>query len=371
MKNITIIFKPTDLCNAKCIYCSAYDAQNQGRVMTFETLDKMFARIEEWARESQQLEDIKIIWHGGEPTMMPLDFFYRAIEHEDRIRKKTRLPIKNLIQSNLLNLNPAVLKMLKVLLLDESGEMGRIGTSYDPFPGIRLAKNGDYNSIWEDSIAKLKENGFPFGILFVVHQMALTRFEVVRDAFANRFAGIGIRFNPLYQEGRARKGDSCRHLYINPEEWGQFLIKLYREWEQLGKKPQWVPLKEFDDYHFRGNFKLSCDASGQCAMTHLGIDTDGSLYSCGRGIDRKFEKYGDIFRNSFRDIILNPGRQKMLNRTTFLQNTFCRDCQWWNYCHGGCPMDAAIYHDDIYRKTNFCKSRKLFFNTIYREPRNV
>jgi uncharacterized protein len=371
MKNITIIFKPTDLCNAKCVYCSAFNPLIPGRIMSIETLERMFIRIEEWAGESRQLEDIKIIWHGGEPTLMPLDFFYRAIELEDGIRKRTRLPIQNLIQSNLLNLNSENLKMFKKLLRDENGEMGRIGTSYDPFPGIRMAKNGDYNSIWEKSISRLKEEGFPFGILFVVHKRALGDFDFVKDVFANRFSGIGIRFNPLYREGRARKGDLCRDLYITPAEWGQFLIKLYREWEFLEKKPQWVPLKEFDDYHFLGHFRLSCDASGQCASTHLGIDTDGSIYSCGRGIDRKYEKYGDIYHNSFKDIILNPGRQKMLNRTTFLNNTFCRNCQWWNYCHGGCPMDAAIYHNNIYQKTNFCTSRRIFFNTIYREPRNA
>lgn len=370
MKNITIIFKPTDLCNSKCVYCSAYNSQTPNRIMTFDALEKMFYRIEEWANESSQLEDIKIIWHGGEPTLMPLEFFYKAIELEENIQKKTNLPIQNLIQSNLLNLNPEILEMLKTLLSDGNKEMGRIGTSYDPFPGIRVAKKGDYNASWEKSIAKLKAHGFPFGILFVVHKKALINFEQTIDVFANRFSGIGIRFNPLYHEGRAQRGDACQNLYITSREWGQFLIRLYHAWESLDKKPQWVPLKEFDDYHFQGKFKLSCDSSGQCASTHLGIDTDGSIYSCGRGIDRKYEKYGDIYKNSFKDIILNPGRQKMLNRTTYLYHTFCQGCQWWNYCHGGCPMDAAIYFNDIYQKTNFCASKKMFFNSIYREPRN-
>ena len=371
MKSTTIIFKPTDLCNARCVYCSAYDRSNHGKRMTIDTLEKMFERIEEWVAGSDQLEEIKIIWHGGEPTLMPPDFFYRAIELENQIRKTHKLPIQNLIQSNLLNLNTDRLKMLKSLLGSENGRMGRIGTSYDPFPNIRIAKKGDYNSIWEKSIEKLKKSNFPFGILFVVHKLALDNFEEVMDIFINRFSGIGIRFNPLYQEGRASSSDQCQNLYVTPIEWGDFLIKLYRKWEELDKKPRWIPIKEFDDFHFRGNFRLSCDFSGQCATTHLGIDTDGTVYSCGRGIDRKYEQYGNIYRNSFQEIVMNPGRQRMLNRTTFLHQTYCRGCQWWHYCHGGCPMDAAINFNNIYRKTNFCISRKNFFNTIYGVPRNV
>jgi uncharacterized protein len=340
-------------------------------MMDINTLEKMFQRLEEWAAASTQLEDIKIIWHGGEPTLMPMNFFSRAIELEERIRSVFKIPIQNLIQSNLLNLNQERIKMLKTLLTNDKGKMGKIGTSYDPFPNIRIAKKGDYNSTWERSIRLLEKENIPFGILFVVHKPALNNFDYVMDLFSNRFSGIGIRFNPLYREGRARDGDKCQDLYITSKEWGDFLIRSYRHWEKLDKKPSWVPLKEFDDFHFSGSGNLSCDFSGKCAVTHLGIDTDGTLYSCGRGIDRKHENYGNIHENSFQDIILNPARQRTLNRTTYLLHTQCKGCKWWHYCHGGCAMDAAIYYDNIYNKTNFCVSRKKFFNTIYKVPRNV
>jgi uncharacterized protein len=145
MINTTIIFKPTDLCNARCIYCSAYNRSNYGHQMTIQALEKIFEKIEEWVISSEKLEEIKLIWHGGEPTLMPLEFFYRAIELEDKIRKTHNISIRNMIQSNLLNLNTDILEMFKSLLGSENHEMGRIGTSYDPFPNIRISKKGDYN----------------------------------------------------------------------------------------------------------------------------------------------------------------------------------------------------------------------------------
>jgi len=368
VKQTTIIFKPTDRCNARCVYCSAYGNHASPGTMSRETLETLFDRIEEWAQSSDELEEIKIIWHGGEPTLMPSDFFYAAIRRQEKIRSRYRLRVINLIQSNLLNLDQDRVELLKALLTDETGEVGPIGTSFDPFPDIRIAKQGDYNTRWRRSLDLLRQEGLPFGILYVVHKPGFLRMDEVLTQLLEEFPDVGFRFNPLYREGRAAKDDACRHLYITAAEWGDFLIRLYRHWEKRGKKPRWAPLRELESFHTEGNFRLSCNFSGQCASSHLGIDTDGNVYSCGRGIDRHHDCYGNIRSHSFRDIILNPQRQRMLNRTIYLKHTGCKDCPWWEYCHGGCAMDAIINHGDLFQKSNFCESRMKFFNTVYGEP---
>ena len=89
----------------------------------------------------------------------------------------------------------------------------------------------------------------------------------------------------------------------------------------------------------------------------------------GRGIDRKYKSFGNILQQKFSEILRNPARKEMMNRAVFLQNTQCSGCKWWRYCHGGCPMDAAITNENnIFKKSNFCVSRNRFLNTIYGEP---
>jgi uncharacterized protein len=369
MNHLTVILKPTNRCNANCIYCSAWDpGKNKGSsTMSETTLEILFERIDEWVKHSKRTRKIKIIWHGGEPTLMPVSFFYKAIQLQETLKNRYGLEIENNIQSNLLYLDREKLEMLKRLLCF-NGQRRTVGTSYDPLPGIRMVKKGDYEAEWEKSIALLKENNFPFGIVYVVHRQSLENMETVVDTLLNKFPRTGIRFNPLYKEGRA-SNSACKPLYITPLEWGDFLIKLYRTWEANDKKPAWQPLKDFDTFHFKQDCRMSCDHSGRCGTTHLGIDTDGTVYSCGRGIDRKYKSYGNIHKHTISEILKTPPRIEMTNRSAFLQNTFCRDCKWWQYCHGGCPMDAAINNNnDIFKKTNFCISRRRFLDTIYKEP---
>ncbi|NIM17808.1 MAG: SPASM domain-containing protein [Candidatus Aminicenantes bacterium] len=369
MNHLTVILKPTNRCNANCIYCSAWDpGKNKGSsTMSETTLEILFERIEEWVKHSKRTRKIKIIWHGGEPTLMPVDFFYKAIQLQENLKNRYGLEIENNIQSNLLYLDREKLEMLK-RLLSFNGQRRTIGTSYEPLPGIRMVKKDDYTAEWEKSIALLKENNFPFGIVYVVHRQSLENMDTVVETLLNKFPRIGIRFNPLYKEGRA-SSPACKPLYITPLEWGDFLIKLYRTWEANDKKPSWQPLKDFDTFHFKKDCRMSCDHSGRCGTTHLGIDTDGTVYSCGRGIDRKYKSYGNIHKHTISEILKTPARIEMTNRSAFLQNTFCLDCKWWQYCHGGCPMDAAINNNnDIFKKSNFCISRQRFLDTIYKEP---
>ena len=161
MNHLTIILKPTNQCNANCLYCSAWEPGGKNKIMSEKTLEILFERIEEWVCHSKRTRKIKIIWHGGEPTLMPLDFFYKTIELEKKIKETHGLEIENNIQSNLLYLDQEKLEMLKRLLAF-NGQKRTIGTSFEPLPGIRIIKNGDYTTEWEKSIELLKKNNFPF-----------------------------------------------------------------------------------------------------------------------------------------------------------------------------------------------------------------
>jgi uncharacterized protein len=348
------------------VYCSAWEC-GVGETMTEETLGVLFERVEEWVVHSKRTRTLKIIWHGGEPTLMPVSFYEKALGLQERLRRLYRLEIENNIQSNLLFLNKEKVEMLG-RLLEFRGQKRTVGTSYDPLPGVRVVRNRDYGAEWEKATSLLQAHGLPYGIVYVVHRGSIENIEKVAEVFLEKFAGIGVRFNPLYMEGRAAN-DECKPLYITPKEWGEFLVKLHEIWLRHDKKTSWQPLKEMDSFHYGKDSRMTCDKSGRCGKTHLGIDTDGTVYSCGRGIDRKYSAYGNVHRNSIAEILKHPARLAMNNRSTYLENTLCSGCKWWRYCHGGCPMDAAINNDNnIFKKTNFCVSRRLFLETVYKEP---
>src|SRR3989338_4343452 len=134
----TIIFKPTEACNAGCAYCDVLSkASRITKVMSHELLELMFVRVNEFLLERPE-EQMEIIWHGGEPLLLGERYFVKALEFQQKHCASTSSRIRHAIQSNL------------TLFSDEFTEVFRklgircIGTSYDPTDGVRtLMKQQD------------------------------------------------------------------------------------------------------------------------------------------------------------------------------------------------------------------------------------
>ena len=72
-KKITVIAKPTHSCNLGCKYCYVSTEAEKG-VMSEETLENMIDKV------VSLHEKVSFIWHGGEPLLMPLDFYRQAVQ---------------------------------------------------------------------------------------------------------------------------------------------------------------------------------------------------------------------------------------------------------------------------------------------------
>lgn len=301
---------------------------------------------------------------------MPPEFYRRAIVGIRSLEQRHGIRIKNMMQSNLLALDDEKTALLE-LLLETPGGKRNVGTSYDPVPGIRVMKGGAYDETWEKSVNLLRTRDFSYGVVYVAHRRSLEDFDRVTGILLEKFPGVGVRFNPLYREGRGEE-EACDELALTPTEWGEFLVKLYGLWAKNDKKPLWQPLKEWEAFHTGKSGGLTCDLAGRCGETHLGINADGVVFCCGRGMDRDYKPFGNIHDHSLEEILDSLPRRELANRSAYLRQTRCAGCAWWRYCHGGCPMDAALHNNnDIFHKTNFCASRRYYFKKIYKEPFNV
>jgi uncharacterized protein len=339
--------------------------------MSLDTVRCLFERVLENKQENPGLRSVRFIWHGGEPLLMGADFYYEVVRMQKECFEGTDLQIENVMQSNLLLLNDRLAEMLTVLLKRPDGTMGNIGTSYDPVDGIRLVKGYDYNERWHEKVELLKKYEIPYGIVYVVHRKSLDKIEEIFNFFneISKRDSCPIRFNPMYAEGKARKR-SADDLHLTPNEWGGVLVQMYKLWEANGK-PSFDPFREYSNFHFHDNFSLCCEAAGLCSSNHLGVDYDGSVYQCGRGLDDKTMQFGSIQTHSLNQIFTAPKQKEIRNRKVFLRNTLCNECVWWEYCHGGCPSDALVTHRELGHKTMWCAGRKLFFNEIFKSPKKL
>ncbi len=358
----TVIIKPTDGCNARCRYCSAAHL-GAARRMSPETLRDVFRLFGDWALGPGRGR-LCFIWHGGEPLLMPPSFWEEVFLGQDAVLAARGIQVENRIQTNATLIRSESIPFLKRLL----GDRGTVGTSADPLPGIRELKgipDGLYVNAWDEGVRLLREAGIRYGILYVVHRESLPRLEEVYRHFRSRHPGIGIRFNPLYRQGRACEDGVWDDLGITAEGWGRALAVLHAEWNRDGRPADVHPFGPWARLHDEGKWRLSCECSGKCASSHFGVDPGGSVHLCGRSADGgtfRFGEAGGLTAEALRD---HPLRRELGNRMVYLRRTYCRDCPHWLYCHGGCVNDAVLAHGTPFAPTSFCAGLKAFFEEAY------
>lgn len=362
----TVIFKPTDGCNARCLYCSAAHPGAARRVSP-AVLREAFRLFADWEARFGRGR-LAFIWHGGEPLLMPPEFWEEVLEAQAETIATRGVAVENRIQSNLTLLTEERLPALARLL----GERGVVGTSADPLAGIRElkgARDGLYAERWEEALRLLRSSGIRYGVLCVVHRRSLTDLARTYRFFRERHPEAGLRFNPLYREGRAEEESVWTELGITAEEWGEALIALHEEWVRDGRPDEVQPFGPWWRWHAEGRWGLSCECSGRCVDGHFGVDPDGGVYLCGRSSDAGAFRFGTAGALSAEDLQRHPARRALRNRTAYLRLTHCRECAYWTYCHGGCANDALLAHGTPFAPTSFCPGLRRFFERAFPEPR--
>jgi uncharacterized protein len=290
--------------------------------------------------------------------------FWEAVLREQEALRARGIQVGNGIQTNATLITAASLPLLRQLL----GEGGAIGTSVDPMPGIRELKGGPdgaYAERWQAALDLLRDAGFRYGLLYVVHRLSLPELPELYRQLRRRHPGAGLRFNPLYRQGRAAA--DWEDLGIGAEEWGHALATLHRAWSEDGRPSNVQPFAPWQQVRDGGPWRLSCECSGQCGASHFGVDPSGAVHLCGRSADAGAFRYGLASGLTAEALERHPLRTVLGNRGPYLKRTGCRACPWWLYCHGGCVNDSLLEHASAFVPTSFCAGLKTFFAEAYPE----
>jgi uncharacterized protein len=80
-----LVIQPTPFCNIDCKYCYLPDRNSTARVAP-ETLRNLFSQVfaTGWAGDG-----LSVVWHAGEPMVLPIDFYQQAFSLIEGLRPKT------------------------------------------------------------------------------------------------------------------------------------------------------------------------------------------------------------------------------------------------------------------------------------------
>jgi uncharacterized protein len=378
-----VLAKPTGpICNLDCEYCFFLSKEQLYPGDRFRMADEMLATYIRQLLESHRTPEVTIAWQGGEPTMMGLDFFRRAIELVEHHRRPDQT-ITHTIQTNGVLVDDRWAAFLK-----EHGFL--VGLSIDGPEELhdvyRVDKRGEgsFRRVMA-GLEALRAHDVDVNVLCTVHaanaHAPLDVYRFFRDDLELRF----VQFIPVVERtteslltiataGRGHADKEKRPLYVQagrevtdrtvgPAELGEFLCAIFDEWvaHDVGE----VFVQHFDTAlaNWHGEPGAVCVFSETCGLA-VALEHNGDLYSCDHYVEPDY-LLGNIAETPMIDLVTSEPQARFGQAKRDSLPEFCRRCEVRFACHGGCPKNRFTRTPDGEDGLNYlCPSYKKFFRHI-------
>ncbi len=97
---IHVLAKPTgSTCNLNCAYCFYLKKENLYPGSRFRMSDEVLENYISQLIGSHRTDEVTVAWQGGEPTLMGVDFYRRAIAFQEKHRQPG-MTFENTLQTN-------------------------------------------------------------------------------------------------------------------------------------------------------------------------------------------------------------------------------------------------------------------------------
>ncbi|WP_246556364.1 anaerobic sulfatase maturase [Desulfonema magnum] len=349
--------KPTgSFCNLRCDYCFYLEkhALYKGLPATHRMND---ATMEKVIEDMFACSDTPtFIWHGGEPTLMGLDFFVKAVALQ-RYYAKGR-EYSNAIQTNGTLLDEEWARFLK-------NENFLVGVSLDGPEHVHnqyrkdLRGNGTFQQVFENA-KMLSDKGVQVNVLATVNAYSVKYAEEIYKFFRkNRFTFM--QFMPVV-ETDPRNPDAAAPYSVDAKDYGVFLNRLFNLWVKdfdFKRLRQKTSVRFFDALiqKYVGMVPDHCIFHKVCGDA-LVVEHNGDLFSCDYLVSED-TRVGNIHEMSIGEAFRSRDHLAFGRRKSDF-GIECKECQWLDLCYGGCIKDRIRDPKDK-GHNHFCESYKFFF----------
>jgi uncharacterized protein len=373
-KAFNIMLKPVGpLCNLNCTYCYYLEKKNLFPDKTNYRLDEEL--LELYIRDyiaSQQVPVVSFVWQGGEPSMLGVDYFRRALELQKKYAGDRR--IENSFQTN------------GTYLTDEFCEFFKeneflIGLSIDGPEHLhdhyRLDNQG--NPTWKkvmQGIELLKKHGVEFNTLSVVNRKT-SREPLAVYNFLKQIGSTFLQFIPIVERkaGNVNPGEQelVHHKYtgeahvtpwsVTPRDYGNFLISIFDEWVKKDVGRYYVQMFDVTLANWVGAMPGLCVFSETCGTAAV-MEHNGDVFCCDHFV------YDEYFLGNIKEIPLTQmmGSTKQALFGQDKKNklpAYCRSCHVRFACHGECPKHRFDFTPQGEPGLSYlCQGYKMFFEHV-------
>ncbi len=333
-----IMLKPAgSLCNLGCAYCYYLDkADIYGGKEPRMSLEMLETVIREYIA-ANDVPEVTFNWHGGEPLVLGLDFYRKAMELERKYADgKT---VFNTLQTN------------GTLLTSEWADFLRenrflVGISIDGPRDIhdkyRKDKGGagTFDKVIH-GIGLLRAHGVEFNTMSTVNKVSEGRgLEVYR--FLQSLGSRYMQFMPVVEHVKQRRIVSPTTEGVRLAPWsvsslgfGQFMCDIFDYWVRNDVGRTFVGLFDATLANWCGVTPGTCAYDRTCGGNAV-IEHNGDLYPCDHFVYPQY-RLGNIAETPIRSMMESPRQVKFgIDKRNSLPAK-CFRCKYLHLCNGECP----------------------------------
>lgn len=355
-----LMIKPAgSLCNLDCHYCYYLDKAEIYHGRQPRMSEQMLETLTRQYMESNDVPEVTFNWHGGEPLVMGLDFYRKAMEFQRKFADGKI--IHNTLQTN------------GTLVTPEWADFFRandflIGISIDGPADIhdKFRKDKGGRPTFEKvmhSVSLLRQRGVQFNTMTTVNKASESRgAEVYR--FLKSIGSRYMQFMPVVEhvmypvdsQGRVLK--KARPYIVSPEtpgaylaRWsvssqgfGKFMCDIFDEWWKGDVGRYFVNLFDATLAGYCGVQPGSCAYATTCGC-NLVVEHNGDVYPCDHFVYPEYFS-GNIETEHLRQIATSDRQRRFgLNKRNALPSK-CIACRYGHLCHGECPKHRFSQTDN-------------------------
>lgn len=361
MSGAHVMAKPTGArCNLSCDYCFFTEKAELYPGSTFRMSDEVMAAYVRQTVEAQREPFVTIAWQGGEPTLMGLEFYRRALEVE-----RDSLPpgwqVERTIQTNGTLLDDTWAEFL-------AANQVLVGLSIDGPREMHDAyrHDGAGAPVFDDvmrAVRTLQKHRVEFNVLCTVHAANVGHPLEVYRFFRDELGARHLQFIPIVEiESAATPGAPAT---VSPRsvpslEYGRFLTAVFDEWVARDVGETFVQF--FDgvlaSYVF-GSSSL-CVLRETCGDSVV-VEHTGDVYSCDHFVDSE-HLLGNLMQTSVGDLVRSERQRAFGRAKREMLPGYCRSCDFLFTCNGECPKNRILLAPDGEPGLNYlCEGLKYFF----------
>ncbi len=356
-REFQVFVKPIgSICNLDCHYCYYLEKeQRYEKGKSFRMPEEILEQYIVQHIEAFPGPTINFSWHGGEPTLLGVDYFRKVVELQHRHQPPGQ-HITNGIQTN-------------GTLLDENwcrflADAGfGVGLSLDGpeylHDRYRLTKRQEpTHELAMRGYNLLQQHRIPMDILCVVHSHNV-QFPIQVYTFFKQIGAQYLTFLPLVERQPVADLGADRRS-VTPDDWGTFLCNIFDEWIRQDIGQVKIQIFEeavstaFDQEHALCIFRKTC---GDIPV----MEHNGDVFSCDHFVSPE-HRLGNIQETPLVELIESPELKSFGKLKSDTLPRYCLTCEVLEMCNGGCPKDRILHTPDNETGLNYlCAGYKRFF----------